>query len=204
MKLCRTCGQEKDLSAFSKCARTSDGLQFKCKACHSEYNRTNKEARSKHAREYYATNKERYAETDKAWREANRERKAVGAILRYRANKEKLDAQNAKWKRENPTATRAIMRKWSQANRATINVIKAKRLAAHKKATPGWANKEAMHAIYAESLRLTRETGIQHHVDHIVPLVSKVVCGMHCEFNLQVLPGLENQSKSNRWWPDMP
>lgn len=204
MKLCRTCGQDKDLAAFSKCARSSDGLQFKCKSCHSEYNRANKEARAKHAREYYAANKERYAETGKAWREANSDRKAVIASHLYQAKKKEMDERNARWKRENPQAARAIMRKWSQANRATINVIKAKRSAAHRKATPGWANKEVMRAIYAESLRLTRETGIKHHVDHIVPLVSDLVCGLHCEFNLQILPGLENQSKSNRWWPDMP
>lgn len=41
------------------------------------------------------------------------------------------------------------------------------------------------------------------HVDHIVPLQSNWVCGLHCEANLRVIPGAENESKRNFWWPQM-
>jgi len=78
------------------------------------------------------------------------------------------------------------------------------RRAAEKQATPAWANRKAMLAIYAEAVRLTELTGVEHHVDHIVPLQSPWVCGLHCEANLRIIPSYENQSKSNRWWPDMP
>jgi len=41
-------------------------------------------------------------------------------------------------------------------------------------------------------------------VDHIVPLSSPKVCGLHCSANLQVIPKHVNDSKGNAWWPDMP
>jgi hypothetical protein len=79
-----------------------------------------------------------------------------------------------------------------------------RRYVTEKVAIPAWADNAAIKAIYEKAIRLTQETGIEHHVDHIVPLQSPLVCGLHCEANLQVLTATENQSKNNRYWPDKP
>jgi hypothetical protein len=41
-------------------------------------------------------------------------------------------------------------------------------------------------------------------VDHIVPLQSDIVCGLHNEFNLTVITKKANSEKRNYFWPDMP
>lgn len=47
-------------------------------------------------------------------------------------------------------------------------------------------------------------TGIAWDVDHIIPLQSKLVCGLHTFSNIAVVPASVNRSKSNRYWADMP
>lgn len=67
-------------------------------------------------------------------------------------------------------------------------------------ATPHWLTD-----IHVERIRRTyadRPPG--YHVDHIVPLKSPLVCGLHVPWNLQYLPAGVNMSKSNRYWPDCP
>ena len=66
------------------------------------------------------------------------------------------------------------------------------------KATPPWADLKKIQSFYTEAKRLTKETGIAHHVDHIYPLKGKYVSGLHCEHNLQILTATENIRKGNR------
>lgn len=71
--------------------------------------------------------------------------------------------------------------------------------AMRKYATPNWANKSAIEKLYEESRQLTKETGIKHEVDHIIPIKHPMVCGLHVESNLRVMPATENLKKSNFW-----
>ena len=47
-------------------------------------------------------------------------------------------------------------------------------------------------------MKMTSQTGIKHEVDHIIPLQSPFVCGLHVEYNLQVITAKMNRSKGNK------
>lgn len=68
-----------------------------------------------------------------------------------------------------------------------------------RRARPEWANRKAMRAFYREAKRLTRDTGVIHHVDHIYPISSPTICGLHVPANLRITTAALNLAKSNRW-----
>lgn len=63
------------------------------------------------------------------------------------------------------------------------------------------ADEAAIEKFYGEAIRRTEKTGIPHHVDHVIPLVHDLVCGLHVPANLQVLTQQENLTKSNKFVP---
>jgi hypothetical protein len=109
-----------------------------------------------------------------------------------------LSARASAWDRRNRDRRAARGERWRKANLAHYAAKEALRRAAVIRAVPKWADLDAIDRIYqqAEESRMT--------VDHIVPLRSPLVCGLHCEANLQVVDGVWNSKKGNRHWPDMP
>jgi 5-methylcytosine-specific restriction endonuclease McrA len=76
-----------------------------------------------------------------------------------------------------------------------------------KRATPKWLSKydrNAIACLYQQARALTKMTGELHVVDHIVPKINPLVCGLHVPWNLRVIHWLENAQKGAYWWPDMP
>jgi len=135
-----------------------------------------------------------------AWRKApeNAEKNRRTAAEWYRANGERARDRARRWGIENPELKRAADRDYRAANRGRINAHIKKYKIRKRKAVPLWANLDAIAKIYQLSEQLTRSTGVKHHVDHIYPLQSPRVCGLHCESNLRVIPALDNLKKGNR------
>lgn len=112
-------------------------------------------------------------------------------------NKEVRARISAKYRANNLEKAQAAVNRWQRNNRPIVNAIKRKRYAKEMNSIPSWVDWDLVKDMYleAEYHQLT--------VDHIVPLVSKTVCGLHWEGNLQLLSFSENASKGNRIWPEM-
>jgi 5-hydroxyisourate hydrolase-like protein (transthyretin family) len=120
------------------------------------------------------------------WRKAN-PTKSVEATRKWRS------------KQENAEKGRLQHRLWSKKNRERGAFYQMKRKTAKLFRTPSWANDDKIRLFYIEAKELTDKTGIEYHVDHIIPLQGKTVSGLHVENNLQVLPAIDNMSKGNRF-----
>ena len=110
----------------------------------------------------------------------------------YAKNKESITRKNREWEEKNREKVNETARR--RYGRSAGQILRKIR---KMSALPKWADASAIRAVYAEAAL----GGL--HVDHIVPLVSKTVCGLHCEQNLRPLSAYENLRKSNRFWPDM-
>jgi hypothetical protein len=189
-KRCLKCGEIKSLSNFSKNRANKDGLRNWCKTCDcqrvKEWQQNNRERRSQWKKEYYQNNRESISQHNKEY---------------YQSNKDKASQRRKKWYQNNRDKALLCDKEWRQDNPDKARAGYARRRATKRNATPSWANKAAIAQIYAEALWLQDFTGEPYHVDHIVPLKSDFVCGLHVPANLQTLPGVENIAKSNRSWP---
>ena len=140
---------------------------------------------------------EKRREYSRKWYEENKEKKREYSAK----NKEKIRETTRKWNAKNKERMREAQRQWSKANPSKINEYSANRRATRLNATPAWLTDKQqaeMAAIYKEAMAMEKQTGILHHVDHIVPLKGKNVSGLHVPWNLQILTATENMSKGNR------
>jgi hypothetical protein len=113
-------------------------------------------------------------------------------------NWERVNKQARERMAKSPEKRALAFKKWRLQNMAECAERSRRRDAAKRGATPSWANQEAIKAFYVEARRLTELTGIPHEVDHIYPLVSDAMCGLHVEHNLQILTKSANSAKKNR------
>ena len=176
MKQCNACKEFRSPESFHKRAASVDGLSYTCVACAKRRSR------------------QQYAKDPQAWKDAT---------ARWsRENKELINERQRDWRKRNKEKRQATCKAWNERNRAKRAEQVARRRA--KIVTPLWADANAISGFYKRAKQVEAATGIKHHVDHIVPLNSPLVCGLHVESNLQVIPASENVLKRNLVWPDMP
>jgi hypothetical protein len=143
-------------------------------------------ARTAYSRAHYAANREAILASKRAYYELNPSKLAEKGHRYFLGNKEKI-AQ----------AEKAYREAFPEKGRARL----MKRRAIKLNATPIWFSCfDEFVVSEASRLAVERErmTGIKWHVDHIVPLQGKTVCGLHIGINLAVIPASANLQKGNR------
>ena len=98
-------------------------------------------------------------------------------------------------------AMREYRNAWKRNNVLQVRADTKARRRKHRLATPKWLTrrqKGEIRQLYQIAMTMTQTTGEQYVVDHIVPLRSEFVCGLHVPWNLRVITREENLIKSNQ------
>ena len=174
-KTCKGCLIELELDNFTPQRGGKFGVTSRCKSCRKDCYKA-----------YYESNKQK---------ETNRHR------LYYINNKEKALVRTATWDDKNPDNKKKRMSRWSKKNRPKRAYLQKLRKERKSNATLCWLSDYQLKEIenfYWLAKDCEILTGDKYHVDHIVPLKGKNVCGLHVPWNLQVLPADINMKKGNR------
>lgn len=174
MKKCSKCKELKSKDSFYKNKARYDGFCNFCKDCSKKK----------------LVNKEKTKARHKKYQKSEKGKKYFQEY--YQKNKKTYFERNKKWKEENIEKYREFWRKTTkrQAWKEKHKAQQAKRRAKKLNATMSGYDKE-LEEIYANCPK-------KYHVDHIIPLVNKNVCGLHVPWNLQYLTLEENLKKSNK------
>lgn len=200
MKKCSSCKIDVPLSEFyarssrcKSCVKSAAGawyLAHKASAIKriAAYQKARPDLASKWRKDYYYRHHDELLERCRNWARDNPEKRRISRENWNNANRERIARVGASWVRKNRDKVSAS---WARYHAAKLRAI------------PKWANQFVIGEAYHLAKLRTKILGYPWHVDHIVPLISKKVCGLHVENNLQVIPGSLNMSKGNRTWPDM-
>lgn len=187
MKVCTRCKESKSLDDFGNSRAGKLGKVERCKSC------------------VIAVHKTRI-ENDPEYR---RMRNALSAKWK-RDNPTKVNESAARWRNANKSKVKEIGKRWTSNNLAKAAEKAMKRHAMKLRAIPALTEDDmdfnglAMREAYELAKHRQNLTGVKWEVDHRVPLISDIVCGLHYFQNIQVITEKENRVKSNKYWEGMP
>ena len=159
------------------------------KAYKRQWYENNIEKKKAYDKQRYLQNKEKILKNVKAYYKANKEQKSLYSKSYRLKNAEKLSEYKKIYYKFYSENNRGFI---AQKGRRRKNQLKNFQ-------TPLWANLKEINVIYKQAKRLSNIEGRQYHVDHIIPLNSKIVSGLHVIENLQIILAKDNLIKSNKF-----
>jgi hypothetical protein len=157
------------------CGRGKTGY---CKMCHNantrRWARNNIERCRKNAKRWRTANLEKCKENDRKWREVHLEQ------IRERARQ---------WQKDNPKKARKRNKKWKKDNPGKVAQARIMHKIKRNLCVPKFGQKGIVE-FYDDRPK-------NKVVDHRIPLLGKLVSGLHVIWNLQYLTVAENNKKHN-------
>ena len=148
---------------------------------------------------YKFKNPENYAK----YQEAKKQRWQTDIEYRTNTNEKTKEINRIRYQDPKYKAKKSQQGKeWFKNNSGIAKAKRARRRASMSNSTPNWLTdiqKAQIAEFYEIATALETQTGIKHHVDHIVPLKANGISGLHVPWNLQILTANENLSKGNRY-----
>lgn len=220
-RVCKDCGVEKPRTEFyrkgntgrfftscKECCKARDKANYlknrEVKLVKCAVRRSEKKTEIKqYMADYYLKNREAVLVRCNEYRQRKevKERERERQKMYYAARSAEIqDKRRAAIEAEPDRKNRfnQYLKKHYADNKAYYIAKVGKRRAVKVSATPQWASQEAIRKIYLMAEKISLETGIKHHVDHVIPLRGKTVSGLHVEYNLQVIPATQNRKKANK------
>lgn len=155
-------------------------------------------------KEWAENNRERSNEIKRRWKERNpdadheyylrnAETIKLREKLRYASNPETMKLRSKMWYHANRERACEEKNRYYIERRHEFIARARARKTQLQSATPAWAKHDIIREIYREAGELSL------HVDHVIPLQGKNVCGLHVETNMQLLTPKDNLSKGNKY-----
>ena len=136
------------------------------------------------------------------------------SVDRHRTiNREVVNDRVRRWRIKNPTyhithyaahseRSRELTNRWKHQNPDRVALMVDRRGDKLRRATPGWVENDLIRLLYTKRDALSARWGVELTVDHIIPIQSNTVCGLHCWANLQLITREDNGRKHARYQQD--
>lgn len=189
-------------------ARLVSGSGCMCQVCYEgrlararQYKKDNRDTVRATKRQWNAKNPEAKKVYDRRTYEKYRETRLIRVGLYREENRETIAERQRLYYKNNRDDRLGYMRRYNEEKPEKALANNAKRRAYKRRAIPVWFSEFDQFVIeeaYDLAAQRLIDTGVEWHVDHMIPLKARKASGLHCADNIQVIPALMNASKHNK------